>query len=712
MRDPGLQSLRRAMRVAIVVPGIFAFFLNGMDDSVAALFAAFGSFALLGFADFGGSARQRSRAYLVLTGLGAVLVVLGTLVSNEPVLAALIGVFIATAVRFAGCFGNYYAPAVSPLILAYVLAASVPAPLDSTPDRILGWVVAGLVATVAALVLWPRRERLLIHEAAAGAAGALADGVDGLASAAGPAAAVTEAMDTAVDQLVKSACVPRRPAGPSAHDEALAFLVDELQRIRLLIRNRPRIGVRSEQSAALLPIVATALREVQRTLTAGAAADDLDRLVAACVEAKLAVVASAEAELGRGRDAGGVLDEIDGLFTERLLLFVAASALANATILVCGHGPSADAVSTPLEVPLLADARGDLDRLRRLVRANAVATSAWAQESLRAGVAVGAAILIAGVLHLDHGFWVVLGTLSVLRSNAFATGRTALMASVGTAVGFAASALLLALVGFDTPGLWFIVIAGFFLSAYTPQVVGFVAGQVSFTIAVVALFNLIEPQGWQTGLVRLENIAIGASVSAIVALLFWPSRASTGLRRNLAEMFRDLGDALVVGFEHPETAAEVRAAELRAHASYVQYLSEMARTPEIRDPWATLLAEAAQVRFGIGALQRHPGITRFDACGPTRAALHAAATDIAQTLDRTADRLDHREAVAGTPIDVAALKVATRAPVCMCLEHHAHEGDPDGPLAAGLDAALLRGVLVELAIVADDALATAPVSRP
>jgi uncharacterized membrane protein YccC len=700
------------MRVAIVVPGIFAFFFNGVDNPVAALFAAFGSFALLGFADFGGSPRQRSSAYLVLTGLGAALVVLGTVVSNEPILAALIGVLVATAMRFAGCFGNYYAASVSPVILAYVLAASVPAPVDSIPDRVLGWVVAGLVATVAALVLWPRRERMLIREAAATAASALADGVDSLANAAGPSAEVTVRMDTAVDRLVQAASVPRRPAGPSAHDESLAFLIDELQRIRLLMKDRPRMGMGSEQSAHLLPIVATALREVQVTLTSGVASDDLDRLVGACVDAKLAVVASAETELGRGRDSGEVLDEIDGLFTERLLLFVAASALANATILVSGHGPSAAAIATPLETPLLSDARGDFDRLRLLVRANAKTTSAWAQESLRAGIAVGAAILIAGVLNLDHGFWVVLGTLSVLRSNAFATGRTALMASVGTAVGFAASALLLAIVGFDTPGLWVIVVAGFFLSAYTPQVVGFVAGQVSFTIAVVALFNLIEPQGWQTGLVRLENIAIGSGVSAVVALLFWPSRAATGLRRNLAGMFRDLGDALLEGFEHPETAGKVRGAELRSHASYVQYLSEMARTPDVQDPWATLLAEAAQVRFGIGALQRHPGITRFDICGPTRSALHAAATDIAGTLGATADRLEHPDAAAGTPIDVAAMRVATRAPVCTCLEHHAHEEGPDGKLAAGLDAALLRGVLVELAAVADDALAAAPTARP
>ena len=175
MRDPGLQSLRRATRVAIVVPVLFAFFLNGVDNPVAALFASFGSFALLGFADFGGPPRPRARAYLVLALLGAVLVVVGTVVSNSPVVGALIGVAVATAARFAGCFGGYFGASVSPVILAYVLAASVPARTTRCRIGFSAGSWPGSLATLAALVLWPRRERMLVREAAATAAGAVAD---------------------------------------------------------------------------------------------------------------------------------------------------------------------------------------------------------------------------------------------------------------------------------------------------------------------------------------------------------------------------------------------------------------------------------------------------------------------------------------------------------------------------------------------------------
>ncbi len=706
MHDPGLQSLRHAARVALVVPVVFAFFLGGLDDSVAALFAGFASFALLGFADFGGAPRPRGGAYLVLTGVGAVLVLLGTLVSNEPIVGALIGVVVATTARFAGSFGGYFGASVSPVILAYVLAASVPSPLSATPDRLLGWIVAGLVSTVAGLVLWPRRERLLVREAAADAAGALADAVAAFAEPGGPSDATLAAMDAVLTRLDEAASVPRRPVGPSAHDAALAFLLDQLERMQWLVRTTERGDHVPDRAPALVLVAVRALRGVEVMLRTGEIVADLDDLVAACLDAKQMAVEHAVESLEHGDVPGAVLDEIDGLSTERLALLLCASALANASMVVSGHGPSRSVVAVPLETP--ASVGGTWPRLRALVEANAVRRSAWAQESLRAGVAVGAAILIAGELQLDHGFWVVLGTLSVLRSNAFATGRSALMASAGTAIGFALSAGLLALIGFDRTGLWIIVTAGFFLAAYTPQVVGFVAGQVCFTIAVVAMFNLIVPQGWHTGLVRFENIVIGSSVSAIVALLFWPRRASVGLRKNLVELYHDLGRAIQDRIAQPESEAPVDRAELRAHASYVQYLSETAREPSGRRPWATLLGDAAQVRFGIETLQRHRGLVRFDGCGPTRTALHQCAVEIGGVLDSTAVVLGSEDQRVAEPLDVGAVATSTRTPICTCLGEHAHESGPDSPLAVGVDAALVRDLLLEVAVVADNALAVAP----
>jgi uncharacterized membrane protein YccC len=686
------------------MPPLFALFLYAFDNDEAALFASFGAFAFLGFADFGGPPRRRTDAYLALTFVGAELVAVGTLISNEALVVAIVGLVVAGSVRFLGSFGGYFQASVSPLILAYVLAASVPAPGSTVPDRVLGWIVAGLVCTLAALVLWPWRERLKLRAAAADAAAALADHVEQLGTAAGPTEETVAATDRAMADLVASSSIPQRPAGPSAHDAALAFLVDQLERIAVLVRTHHRRRTPGA-AAPLANLAAQTLRGIGHALSSGTVADDLDAQVAACLDAKLAAVDRAVDAIGRGEEPGTVLDRIDDLVPERVVLLIAGSALANASIVVSGHAPATRTVSIPLQVPLTANMRGTLGRLRHLVAANAVPTSAYAQDAVRAGISIGAALLLAGELRLDHGFWVVLGTLSVLRSNAFETGRSAVFASLGTAIGFAVSAALLALVGFDDVGLWIIVIAGFFLSAYTPQVLGFVAGQVSFTIAVVAMFNLLVPEGWHTGLVRLENILIGAAVSAVVALVFWPRRAAVGLRANVAELYRDLSTELPERIGRVDTPDEVSRAELRAHAGYVQYLSETARNPEGRGSWSTLLADAAQIRFALDLLPRHRGYAGLRTCGPTRTAFAASVQDVAGALAATADGLEHRPG--GRAADVARLAAATRAPIVNCLEHHAHD-DSQGVLKAGVDAAIVRDLLVDAAVLTDDALATVP----
>ena len=59
----------------------------------------------------------------------------------------------------------------------------------------------------------------------------------------------------------------------------------------------------------------------------------------------------------------------------------------------------------------------------------------WFINSLRGALALAAAVAVADLSSVQHGFWVVLGTLSVLRTNAASTGSTALRALAGTASG-------------------------------------------------------------------------------------------------------------------------------------------------------------------------------------------------------------------------------------------------------------------------------------
>ena len=61
--------------------------------------------------------------------------------------------------------------------------------------------------------------------------------------------------------------------------------------------------------------------------------------------------------------------------------------------------------------------------------------SVWLHNSLRGGVALAIAVLVAELSNVQHGFWVVFGTLAVLRSNALSTGQDAVRALSGTVAG-------------------------------------------------------------------------------------------------------------------------------------------------------------------------------------------------------------------------------------------------------------------------------------
>ena len=592
--------------------------------------------------------------------------------------------------------------------------------MDAIPDRLLGWVVAGLVATVAgARALAPAR-------AAARARGRGRRGRRAGrrrralgAPTGGPAPETSTRWTRRSRSSSARRRVPQRPAGPSAHDAALAFLVDQLERAPVLVRTAiaPTSSPDADRPSSWRSRPTT-LREIERDARHRARRPPTStRWSTSCLDTKRAVLEHAVDALGRGEEPGdGARRDRRRCSPERLVLLLAASALANAAIVVSGPRPVRRRGHDP--------ARGAVDRERArharpgsgtLVEANAVPTSAWAQESLRAGIAVGAAILIAGELRLDHGFWVVLGTLSVLRSNAFATGRTASMAALGTAVGFAisAGAARARRLRRRRP-LGHRRRSGSSSPRTRRRWSGSSPGRSCFTIAVVAMFNLIEPQGWQTGLVRLENILIGvvgergrgARCSGRAARRSGCGRTSP---RSTATSATRCPSGIGRIRTRSTTGAPRRAARPRRLRAVP--LRDGAEHRRAARPWATLLAEAAQVRFALDGAAAPPRRS----CASTSAARRAprCATSVAERRRRARRRRrrgsSSRTGRAARRVDVAAVSAVDAGPD-LRLPRRTTRTTPV-PRARSRPGSTPRSCATcwsRSAVLADDALATVP----
>ena len=163
--------------------------------------------------------------------------------------------------------------------------------------------------------------------------------------------------------------------------------------------------------------------------------------------------------------------------------------------------------------------------------------SVWFRNAVRGGVGLALAVTVVEITNVSHGFWVVLGTLSVLRSSALGTGSTALRAVGGTAIGVVAGSALMVGIGDHTVLLWVLLPVVVLVSGLAPSLISFAAGQAGFTLVVIILFNIIQPTGWKVGLTRIEDVAIGCGVSIVVGLLFWPRGATAALGRALSTAF-------------------------------------------------------------------------------------------------------------------------------------------------------------------------------
>jgi uncharacterized membrane protein YccC len=126
---------------------------------------------------------------------------------------------------------------------------------------------------------------------------------------------------------------------------------------------------------------------------------------------------------------------------------------------------------------------------------------------------------------------------------------------------------------------------------------------------VLINFNLIVPTGWQVGLIRVEDVAVGALVGIVVSILLWPRGAT-------AAVSKAIDDARAVGAEFLKAAllrvtrgasedATDRVIALSRQAleasrtvddAVRQYLSENGGTTDLRAPVVRAANRAIRLR--------------------------------------------------------------------------------------------------------------------
>jgi uncharacterized membrane protein YccC len=623
VHDPSLAALRVAARAAIVMPSVFAIADKVINDPQVATFAAFGSFSMLVLVEFGGPMRSRFLAYLALAGVGAANIVVGTLCSRNDWLAAGAMAVVGFAILFSGVINGYFAAAGTAALLSFILAATIPASFAVVDERLEGWALAAGAAILAQLFLWPLRPRSPLRADAARSVRALADLAEAELERDREVVAdrTRAAGEAARDLRRRFLATPHKPSGPTGPDAALSSIVDELDWLMSLLAppaQEPGLRVCAEENAEALAAVIAVLRAAAARLEGGDERPDLERLDRAR-DSLARAVARQIPELPPLPDERALGDAVESAFRIRGLCYASHQIAADALEATGDTVPEAEAEQPSVRVTLQAT--------QQLTVEHASARDVWFRNSIRGAAGLAIAVFIAQRSGLQHGFWVVLGTLSVLRSNALGTGWSIVSALFGTAVGILVGAGLVIAIGTHEAVLWAVLPVAILLASYAPRAISFAAGQAGFTVVLFVLFNLIAPVGWSVGLVRIEDVAIGFAVSLGVGVLFWPRGAGALLRENLAFSFSRNADfvvaagrQLVTGSASSEPEEEAAAAAAhRLDDAYRQYLVERSAGPVDGESLATLVAGAARVRRtgqSLSSLARMAdGGPRLERCG-------------------------------------------------------------------------------------------------
>jgi uncharacterized membrane protein YccC len=614
----------RAVRATVVVPGLFALTYEVIGNPQMVLFAVFGGFASLVLASFGGTRRDKAIAHLGLALAGSVVLTIGTAVSGTAWLAALVTIPVAFGVFFAGVAGPNAASGVTATLLVYVLPVASAGSVSTIPPRLAGWWLASAVSTAAVLLLSPKTPGDRLRSAAAGSANALAAHLEAVLRGDHGPEQMAASLAAKRELMTTFGATPYRPTGLATADQALANMVQLLEWCTAVISDALDGHLDMNQATAGPRELVTAAAGLLRDAGALLAGRDAQPDIAGVERASMACTAAQRAmpdDLAQPGDKGGVYASARLAFHAQAIAIAARGVAEDALIATRRASPEVIAKQRANWFGVRLDDRngGPDGRSGRfagvagafgVVGRHASFRSVWLLNSVRGAVALAAAVAIADLSGVEHGFWVVLGTLSVLRTSAASTGSTAVRALFGTVLGFVVGAALLIGIGTGPTALWVALPVAVMIAAYSPGTAPFTVGQAAFTVTVVVLFNLLAPAGWKVGLLRIQDVAIGCAVSAVVGLLFWPRGVGGVVGDDLADAYRrgsaylsqSVDWALGLRGLAPDTAVAAVTAGIRLDDALRAYLAEQGSKRIPKDELWHLVMATLRLRLTAHAL--------------------------------------------------------------------------------------------------------------
>lgn len=581
--DPYHIYIRRALRLAVMFPTAMVVLSQVLHlPQVSVLYGLFGCFSLTTMCDFGGPYFTRTMAYLATIGMGWVSITIASAASFSgwAAIAATLGY--GFLVTYSGVLRGYFAAAVPGVFVGFFLAISTPHDWTQLGPNLVGWTVGAGLAAVGGLLLWPMHTRDLLRHRIADAFDAHADVIEVTwVDNEGPVATWERAHRELVAAVaaVRAGYVGmlRRPGtatGRERYLSQLVMVVGDLASSLERVRPEKAHDLPGDRELAISTISAlrdaAAVCRVRRPRSMGKF-PDIEQLNRER-ERHLSQVEKWIADSLGTEPAQRVVVRVRHDMILRRVSGLALMAIANLRGSV-GRDPIHAGMGTfaghELMVRLPKASAG------RDLLMNLTPQSVWFRNSARAAVAYALAVAVILITGLDHGFWIALGVMVALQSDATGSRSSVQRVLIGTVIGLVVGEALVWLGQGSPIFLWILLAVAVALATYAPGASTPVAGQAAFTTFLLVLFALLLPgEERVTAAARFIDVLAALAVTLVASMALWPRGAAALVSRSLAESTFATGAYVVTAFRRLRAgpggliAAEVTEADRRARMAY------------------------------------------------------------------------------------------------------------------------------------------------
>ena len=624
--NPGWSALGVGSRVtfAMLTPIVGGHLLGDNRFSFSAVIGAL----MVSLADPGGAYRTRA-TWMLVAIVSIVLTAIMAGLAVDPswltVLAVVLFTFISTML------GMYGAPATKLGLvtsLVFVLVLLIPAPEVTPVERAVSLGVGGLLAMVLAIALWPIRPY-------APAIKAMATGYRNLATLLSEIAEID----------VKSA---RQKAGwenEIAHERiALQTTIQELQTVVIASRSE-RTG-RSPVDDNLLMLLrrlvtlageATALTEALASMAGGSdnlsdseitiraiqqaakVADDIAKAIEVggwsvetqALDENIQDIESSIETIRDSDDVDGDLPNAINLREIEQILQSIAQDLAAASELA--ENLTARSVEEPVQPRGRDPFRTALQQKLATFWANLSFDSMIMRYALRVGITTGVAVAISLLLDLEHGVWIAITVLMVMKPDFGGSRQTAIDRTVATFLGGIAAALLVAV--FRNEDILFVLVAIFGVLTFAELTVNYRRAIFSLTVFLIVLLNLADPGNWELAISRVLNTAVGGGLAFVAGYLLWPVWMRALLPDQIAQAiaanrvyFQTVSEGYWGTTDPVQSREKRRNASLKlanARITFQRSLSDPGPRHDDTEPLYALVVANGRFEDGVTALEEH-----------------------------------------------------------------------------------------------------------